>query len=312
MQTFKTLVVLALLSLPVAATAALTGDDLPADASWYVHVDFDEMRSTEAGQSLYGWLDKEVFTELEDETGVDLGEEADSLTAFSLGSDGFVMIMEGRFSQATRDKALAAAATAERFDTLKSGGKVYYRVKGDEETGIRLDNGSIDLDRLKDEVYFSFDVGDKFLATSSEVEMKSLLDNGGRVAGQKSHSGALFVISAESSLIQAGLNTDGVADDDDDGFKSNVMRNTRQVGVLVADVAGKIAIEAQLLASEAATAQSLGSIVRGLIALQMFSDDMDPKIAEFLRNTRVDVNDTVLKISVALSAASVAAVLDDA
>ena len=120
------------------------------------------------------------------------------------------------------------------------------------------------------------------------------------------------MLTAERSLVQAGLNTDGFDTDDDEGFKSNVMRNTKQVAFMLADVSGKLAIEAQLLASERETAESLASIVRGLIALQIFSDDMDPEVAEFLRGTRVDVNGTLLKVSVALSPASVAAVLDEA
>ena len=312
MRTLKILFVIFLASLPLAAAAALKNEDLPADSHWYIHVDLEEMRTTDAGQSLYGWLEEEVLDELKDESGVDFGQEVDSLTAFSLGEDGFVMIMQGRFSESTRDKALAAAATAERFDTLKSGGKVYYRVQNDEDTSVALDNGSVDIEGLTDELFFSFDVNNKLVATSSEAEMKALLANGGKVAGQKAHNGALFVISAESSLIQAGLNADDLESDDDEGFKSNVMRNTRQIAILVADVAGKVAIEAQLLASEAETAESLGSIVRGLIALQVISDDMDPQVADYIRSTRVDVDGTLHKISVALSPASVLSVLDDA
>ncbi len=312
MRTVRFLLVLVLASLPLAVAAALKSDDLPGDSSWYIHIDLEEMRTTEAGKSLYAWLESEVLDEVEDESGVDLGREVDNLTAFSLGEDGFVMIMNGRFSQETRDKAMAAAATAERFDTRKSGGKVYHRVQNDEHASVSLDNGNVDIEGLTDEMFFSFDLKNKLVATSSEAEMKALLANGGKVSGQKSHAGALFVISAESSLIQAGLNTENVDSGDDEGFKSNVMRNTKQIAVLVADVAGKVAIEAQLLASEAETAESLASIVRGLIALQIFSDDMDPEIAEFLRNTRVDVDDTLLKVSVALSPASVQAVLDEA
>lgn len=308
----KRLLAVAIVGLPLTAAAALDGSELPEDSMWYVHVDFGEMRSTDAGKSLYGWLDDEVFSDIEDETGIDLDQEADRLTAFSTGKDGFVMIVDGRFSQATRDKALAAAATAERFDTLKSRGKVYYHVQGDGDSRVVLDDGNVDIDGIDDELFFSFDVRNKLLVSSSEERIKALLDNGGKVAGQKSHDGALFVITAESSLIQAGLNTESIGDDDGEGFKSNVMRNTRQVAIMIADVAGKVAVEVQLLASEAATAESLASIVRGLIALQIFSDDMDPEIAEFLRNTRVDVNDTLLKISVALSPESVATVLDEA
>ena len=81
---------------------------------------------------------------------------------------------------------------------------------------------------------------------------------------------------------------------------------------MIADVAGKIAIEAQLVATEPEMAQSLASIVRGLIALQAFSDDMDPDISAFLRGTRVDVDNRLLKISVALAPDILAAVLDDA
>jgi len=308
----KRLLAVAIVGLPLTAAAALDGSELPEDSMWYVHVDFGEMRSTDVGKSLYGWLDDEVFSDIEDETGIDLDQEADRLTAFSTGKDGFVMIVDGRFSQATRDKALAAAATAERFDTLKSRGKVYYHVQGDGDSRVVLDDGNVDIDGIDDELFFSFDVRNKLLVSSSEERIKALLDNGGKVAGQKSHDGALFVITAESSLIQAGLNTESIGDDDGEGFKSNVMRNTRQVAIMIADVAGKVAVEVQLLASEAATAESLASIVRGLIALQIFSDDMDPEIAEFLRNTRVDVNDTLLKISVALSPESVATVLDEA
>lgn len=311
MRTLKILLVLLLAGLPFAAAAAIGSGDLPANSNWYIHVDLEEMRGSDAGKSLYAWLEEEVLDEIRDESGVDLGEEADSVTAFSLGEDGFVMIMSGRFSQETRDKALAAAAMADRFDTEKSAGKTYYRVQNDEDKSIEFDNGNVDVEGLTDEIFFSFDVKNRLVATSSEAEMKSLLQNGGKIAGQKSHNGALFVISAERSLIQAGLNADDLDGDEDDGFKSNVMRNTKQIAILVADVAGKVAIEAQLLASEAETAESLASIVRGLIALQIFSDDMDPEVAEFLRGTRVEVDDTLLKISVALSPTSVERVLDE-
>ena len=38
----------------------------------------------------------------------------------------------------------------------------------------------------------------------------------------------------------------------------------------------------------------------GLISLQVFNDDMDPEIADFLQNTDVDVDGNKLTISVAL------------
>jgi len=65
-----------------------------------------------------------------------------SLTAYSIGEKGFVAVIEGRISQETRDNVLASAATAERFDTLKSRGKVYYRVQGDGDGNINIDDGN--------------------------------------------------------------------------------------------------------------------------------------------------------------------------
>ena len=57
-------------------------------------------------------------------------------------------------------------------------------------------------------------------------------------------------------------------------------------------------------------ADSLASIVRGLISLQVFNDDMDPDIAEFLQNTSVEVEDNKLTVKVALDAEDVVAAID--
>ncbi len=47
-------------------------------------------------------------------------------------------------------------------------------------------------------------------------------------------------------------------------------------------------------------ANSLASIVRGLISLQVFNDDLDPEVAQFLQNTTVDVDDRTLVVKVVL------------
>ncbi|HEX5789190.1 MAG TPA: hypothetical protein VFY03_13490 [Woeseiaceae bacterium] len=289
-------------------SVAVAADDVPAGATWYFHADLDEMRSSEAGAALYAWIEAEVFDEVRKESGIDLGKEVNRVTAWSLGEeDGAMMVIDGSFSQATRDKALVAAAAAERFETLQSGRDTYYYVRGDgshETPGVQIDG-------VDNEFYFSFAVDDKLLVAARKPQMEALLENRGRIAGSRSHEGALFLLTAEQSLIQAGMDTSGI-DDGDDGFRSNILRNTRQVALLVADVAGMIAVDVQLLATEAATAESMASIVRGLIALQAFSGEVDPAVTEVLQGTRVEVDDTRLKISVALSSAFIEAALDEA
>ena len=80
---------------------------------------------------------------------------------------------------------------------------------------------------------------------------------------------------------------------------------------MVADAAGKIAVETRLIATQPEMAESLASIVRGLISLAMFSEDMDPEVAEFLMGTTVDVDGSALNIRLALDPESVVVALDD-
>jgi hypothetical protein len=269
------------------------------------------MRSSEGGMGLWVWLDDEVFDDVREDAGIDLSEEADHITAYSTPESGVVFVLEGNLKQETKDKALVAAATAKRFDTLKHNGKTFYYIEGDDDG---FNGGNVSIDGVDNQGYFSFAIKNKLVAASNLEQMKVLLDNGGKIKGSKSHDGALFVLTAEKSLIQAGMDTDGFSDDDDEegGFKSNIMRNTKQAALMIADVAGMIAIEAQLITEEPEMADSMASIVRGLIALGMFSDDMEPEVAEFLRSTRVEVDDKVLKVSVTLSPEVLTSALDEA
>ena len=291
---------------PLAALGGINSDDLPSTSTWYFHADFEEMRSSEGGKNLWVWLDDEVFEDVRDDAGIDLSSEADFITAYSTPESGVVFVLEGDLTQETKDKTMVAAASAERFDTLKYKGKTYYYVEGDGDVDV-------DVDGIDNQGYFSFGVKNKLIAASNEEQLKELLDNGGKITGSQSHDGALFVLTAERSLIQAGMDTEGFdVGDEDGGFKSNILRNTKHAALMIADVAGQIAIEAQLITEEPEMAESLASIVRGLVALVAFSDDMEPEISEFLRNTKVNVSDNMLKVSVTVSPEAVVSALDDA
>ncbi len=140
-------------------------------------------------------------------------------------------------------------------------------------------------------------------------QMEALLASRGRLKAQQDHKGALIILTAEKSLIQAGMDTDGF-DTDGQGFQSNILRNTKQVALMIAEAADKLSFEALLVATEPKTAQSLGSVIRGLIALVAFDEDMDPGMAEVIQTARVDVDDVALKLSIAMSPESFTAALD--
>lgn len=288
----KKIIVCLFALLPMTAMAGVVGKDLPADTVWYVHADLAGMRNSETGKGLYEWINGEVFVEINKEIGIDLNREVDRVTAFSATESGMVIVLEGDVSDMTRDKMIALATLEGDADFREYKGSDYYFV-GDEARAPTVNDPFDDLDET---IYFSFAVDGKLLVTSREAQLFELLENRGRIAGQGGHDGALFVLTADRSFVQAGLRTDRFADDDDD-WDSNILRNTEQAAVVVADRNGLLAVQAELHSTDARMAQSISSVVNGLIGLQAFNGDLDPGVRDVIRNTRVSVSDAVLSIS---------------
>lgn len=310
MPKFKILAAVLLLAVPGFAFADLSDAGVPDSSTWYLHVDLEEMRTSPAGSKLYAWLDDEVISELREETGIDIGKEVDQITAFSAPGAGAVVLIEGTVSQESQDKLLALAAVADELQTLKFKRNTYYYIEGDgssEGNGHR--HGKIEIDSFDNGVYFSFALKNRIIITSTPEEMESLLASNGKIKKRSNPSGALFVLTAEKSLIQAGLRPDEF--EAGGGWESNILRNAEHVAMMIADIAGNIAVEVRLVTREADMAQSLASILRGLISLMAFDDDMEPGVAEALRSTKVVVEDRALTIKVALSPDLVVAALKD-
>ncbi len=284
-------------------------DGIPSSATWYFHADFDAMRDGKASRGVYDWLNAEVFEEIRGEIGIDFDKEARSLTAFSGAGAGPVIILDGKISQDTKDKVLALAAIDGELETFKSSGKAYYFFdgEGDDDHG----NGKMDLDfdSLEEEAYVSVAVKNKILITNTQDQMKALLANNGKTKSQKNDKNALFVLRAERSLIQAGVKADEMEDGGD--WDSKILRNTKQVALLMADLGERLGIEAQLVANEPDMANSLASVVRGLIGLTAFNDEMDADVAAILRSMTVDVAGSVLKLSLSLDPDTLVSALED-
>lgn len=313
MRHLKILAIILLLGLPTLAYADVNG--IPGTATWYFHADFDAMRKGKASKGLYDWLDGEVFEEIRNEMGIDFDKEARRFTAFSAADEGPVMVLEGKISQETRDKVLAIAAIDGELETFKSSGKAYYFFDGedDESDSDDADGGNIDIDidSLEEEAYVSVAVKNKIIITNKREQMERLLDNNGKIDSGSKENKALFVLRAERSLIQAGVNADEMQVDDDGDWDSNILKNTRQLAVLLSDLGDKLGIEAKLMTTKPEMADSMASIVRGLISLQAFNDDMDPEMASVLQSTKVGVDGSTLQISLALDPDTVVSALDD-
>ncbi len=300
MRYLKILAVLALLAVP--AMAAARNADVPDSAVWYFHIDFKEMRAGGPGQDVYSWLQGEAFEEVEQESGFNIDQELDRLTAFSLEGQGPVVVAEGKFTQDTKDKIMTLIAAEGDLSPLKASGKSYYHFGGVEDGEIRSADGdvAINMESLEDEAWISMALRNKIIITGSEEQMQALLEDNGKIAGSRSHKGALLVLTAEKALLQAGMNSAAFSDDPESDWDSNILRNTEQIAFLVAAAANKLAIEAKLITTEPEMAESLASVVRGLISLAAFDDGMDPEAIAMLQGTRVEAKGNSLNISLAI------------
>jgi hypothetical protein len=306
MRNLKILIIGLLLAIPGLARAEL--GDIPGGTTWYFHVDFEQMRSADAGKGVYGWMVDEIFDDVNEDTGVDLANELDSVTAFSATGQGPVILFEGNVSQTSKDRLMTLIAVEGDLKPQESSGKAYYRftdggsTDSDDAAGIGTDDIEIQLEALEDESWISFALDDKVLVTSSEGQMKAMLKRGGKISGSRGHSGALLVLTAEMPLLQAGMNSValGRESDGDSGWESNILRNTEQVAFLVAAAANKLAIEAKLITTEPDMAQSLASVARGLVSLVAFSDDMDAEMVALVQGTKIEAEGRNLIISLAI------------
>ena len=285
--------------LPTALLAELANGDLPA-ARWYAHVDLVAMRKGEAGKQLYAWLDREVFDELREEVGFDAAQEANFVTALASPDGGIMIVVDGNFSQVTKDRIAAFGALSSDFETLQFEGSPYFFVGDDDEQR--------DPDSSGEGAYVSTALKNKLLIAQSEQQMQQLIKGKGKIPGDYDTAGSLIVLSAQQNLVQAGANAQGFGDDL--GWDSNVLRNTKQIALLVAEAAGKISVEGQLITNDATVADSLASIVRGLISLQVFNDDLDPALSAVLQSTKVSVSGMALSVKLALDPATVLSVID--
>ena len=306
MTTIRGILLLSCL-LPVLAAAALDDADIPPGTMWYVHADLAGMRASDTGRDLYDWFEDEVVSEVRNETGVDISEEIDRVTAYAHAESGVVIVAEGAIQQATRDKLLAMLSMEARTDLREHAGHQYFFV-GEHEARA---GGMQRLDDLDESAYLSLDLPGKVLIASREDVMRGLLQNGGYIAGAGGHGGALLVLTADKSFVQAGLRAEDFVDDDDRGWNSNILRSTEQAAFLLAERGGRLALEAQLKSNDARLTQSLGSIINGVISLQAFNDDLEPELRELIQTLRVSAQDTLLSISAVLDPAMIRALLDN-
>lgn len=269
------------------AAADMKIDGMDAVGDWYMHIDFEEMRRTESGRKIYAWLEDEVFDDLREDAGLDIDKDVFQIIAQSDGPDDVIFVIDGKLRQEHKDQIMALAATQNvELKPRKASGRNYFYMEGDGKGGD---------DRFDEGAYFSYDLKDKLVMTSSEATMQSLLAKGGKL--DLRNRGSMFMLTAVNAMVGKEVPANAGGE-----WNSNIVKNTEEAAIVIRDAKGKISVEAQLVSREVEMAESLASIVRGLISLQAFNDDIDKELSDILKTTKVDVRDRTLSISVDLDA----------
>ena len=310
MRYIKMMLAAAVLAFPALAVA--NADAVPGSANWYLFVDFEEMRENGPGAAIYNWLREEVLDEIKDDAGLDVEKELDRLVAYSTGSDHGVIVAEGNFSQVTRDRVMAFIASGGDINPSKASGRTYYRYGGNEEMDddVSYDAGNIafQIDSLAEESWISTAIKNKIIVTSTEAHMQELLASKGKLQGRGKHKDALLVLTANRALVQAGMKTAVIGED---AWDSNVLRNTKQVAFLIAEAGDMLSVQTKLTTIEAEMAESMASVVRGLVSLASFDEDMDDDVLQVIRDTKIEAQGNSLSISLEVNPDIVVSTLRD-
>lgn len=305
------------LACAVAQAASLSSTDLPAGSNWYVHVNLDLIRNSEAGRQLMLETLDDAVEEIEEELGVNLIDEVQGVTLFggklpshgSRMSEGAVILHGsiGSDSQATVLSALEREG-AEVTSSFQ-GSLAYYTVTEGHGSMTYTDEEGHQEDVSwgdREPLYFSFGAT-QTLMTHSQQMMQSFLEAGGTLDELESvDPAALVVLQADRALLQGGANTTHEIGGD---WDSSVLKNVDSVALLVAEDGGGLQISAELTATSAEVAMSVRNIVEGLVALKAL-DDSDEMIGDILRGVRFQNDGAILRINVYVAADQIEALQD--
>lgn len=258
------LIQLALLitTLPLSALAA--DRDAPAlETGWHMQVNLEAMRVASDDGALYGWLEREVIDDLEEEFGEGTVSQFTAVTIFgSLEPEQrFGLVLHGPIAADTRERMIASL-DAQRLDGFR--GAEVYQALGKSRIADKIDI------RLTDPgLFLAFGDRGQTLLTTSEDLLVDFQASGGRLESELTPD--LLVIRTDV-LLRGGVDTKVMAGKGN-SWNSQIMRNIRRAGVVLSDIGGRYELLLEMVAVNETQAQALASIVQGLIGLQTLSNE---------------------------------------
>jgi hypothetical protein len=295
---------LTVLSCALVQAASLGSNDLPAGVNWYAHVNMDLIRNTEAGRQLMQKTVNEALEDIEEELGVNIGNEIEGITLFGgkLPVNQGAVLLHGAISTESQS-AIIAKLDQESTGVFaaESGSMTFYTVpEGDGSMTYTDEDGHVeDVSRgHHDELFFSFGAT-QTMVTHSMDTMQTFLDSGGMLASLNNVDPvAMVVLQADRALMQGGANT---TLEIGDTFDSSIFNNLESVALVVVEENGGVNINAELSANSPEVAMNVRNIVEGLVALKALEGSNDD-LGAVLRSIRFESEGDLLRVFIPVAA----------
>ncbi len=288
-------ILLTLLLLPLAVSAA--DRTLGEDSRWFVQVNLAAIRGASDDGALYGWLQREVIEDLEEEFGEGSVDDFDAITVFGTSDDGqgLGIVLDGRMDADMRERVIRRSAATPLEDI---GGGNAYVLGGNEELAEEFD---IEFDG--DPLFMAFGERSGAFVTTSRALLEAFLD-GARF--ERIAASELLIIRADP-MLSGAVDTEAIGEGYGN-WNSKVMRNIRRAGFALTDAGGGYDVNVELIAVDEAQAQALQNIVQGVIGLQALADE-EPELS-FVSSLQTQRDGERVSLSVQVSSEELMGLLD--
>ena len=306
--TQATLLLLALIAGLSFTTPGTTQVFADRESAFYLQINLDAMRASEAGSQLYGWAEKEIISDIESEFEVAVAEQLTGISLFGFGPEQHpVVLLHGQLNPATVDEITGKLMTEVHSVTEQSrGGQTWYEITEIDGDDIELDFTGHGGDE-HDQLFLSFGNAGQTLITPSRNVLDDFLDSGGALARNLPEE--LIVIEAANPLMQGGVDTRG-AMPGKQHWESQLFRNVQQAALAVSAEGDALSIEALTVSATPELAIAMQNLIQGLISLHALSGDTDPEATALLGNLTVNTEDNVTRFGLKLPADTFVGILD--
>lgn len=290
-------ILLALLLLPLPLAVSAADRSLGEDSRWFVQINLAAIRAASDDGALYGWLQRELIEDLEEEFGEGSVDDFDAITVFktSDSGDGLGIVLDGRMNADIRERVIRRSAATPLEDI---GGGNAYVLGGNKTLAESLD---IEFDGAP--LFMAFGERSGAFVTTSRALLEAFLD-GARF--ERIAASELLIIRADP-MLSGAVNIEAIGEGYGN-WNSKVMRNIRRGGFALTDAGGGYEVNIELIAVDEAQAQALQNIVQGVIGLQALADE-GPESA-FLSTLQTQRDGERVSLSVQVSSDELLGLLD--